>query len=238
MRSVNLKNTKHAMGNLKDKIKGSKRLSAWAHFALKPANQYRPRWWVRTFLNPFKHKKGKGTHVSRNARMDVMPYNHFQTGEKCLIEDFTTINNAVGPVSIGHRSLIGLSSVIIGPVSIGNDVMLAQNVVLSGLNHQYKDVTKPIKEQPIDTKPITVEDGAWIGANAVITAGVTIGKNAVVAGGSVVVNDVDSFSVVVGNPARVVKRYCNHSKSWLSQCDMSKEEEHQLETIGIRRRVS
>ena len=202
------------MQKLKDRIKSSTLLSSLAHFALKPRNQYRPRWWVRNILNPFKHKRGKGTVVCRYTRMDLMPYNKFEMGDKCLIEDFATINNAVGDVFIGNRSLVGLSSVVIGPVTIGEDVMLAQHVVLSGLNHSYQNTRIPIKDQPVTTLPIIVEDGVWIGANAVITAGVKVGKHAVVAGGAVVIKDVPACSVVAGNPAKVIKQYSFKTDNW------------------------
>jgi len=146
--------------------------------------------------------------------MDLMPYNQFEIGDKCLVEDFATINNAVGDVFIGNRSLVGLSSVVIGPVTIGEDVMLAQHVVLSGLNHSYQNTRLPIKDQPVTTHPIIVEDGVWIGANAVITAGIKIGKHAVVAGGAVVIKDVPAYSVVAGNPAKVIKQYSFKTDNW------------------------
>ncbi len=205
---------KKVMQSLKNRIKSSPLLTSLAHFALKPRNQYRPRWWVRNLLNPFKHKKGKGTHICRYTRMDVMPYNNFEMGDNCLIEDFATINNAVGDVYIGNRSLIGISSVVIGPVTIGDDVMLAQHVVVSGLNHQYQNIKLPVKEQPVSMLPITIEDGVWIGANAVITAGVKVGKHSVVAGGSVVIKDVPPYSVVGGNPAKVIKQYSFKTGDW------------------------
>ena len=53
---------------------------------------------------------------------------------------------------------------------------------MSGLNHNYTDVTKPIYLQGETVAAITIEDDCWIGANAIITAGVTIGKHSVVAG--------------------------------------------------------
>jgi len=53
--------------------------------------------------------------------------------------------------------------------------------------------------------PIVIEDSAWIGAGAIILAGVTIGRNAVVGAGSVVTKDVPAGAVVAGNPARVIK---------------------------------
>lgn len=216
------------MNKLKNRIKSSPGLNKLAHFLLKPSNQYRPRWWVRVLVNPFKHSKGKGTSIGNYARMDLMPYNNFAVGEKCLIEDYATINNAVGPVSIGDRSLIGLSAVVIGPVEIGNDVMLAQHVVLSGLNHGYENIHMPIKDQPITTSKITIEDGAWLGANVVVTPGITIGKNAVVAGGSVVVKNVPPFSVVGGNPAKVLKRYCSKRENWIRQSSFNTADKESL----------
>jgi len=93
-------------------------------------------------------------------------------------------------------------------------VMLAPHVTLSALNHSFDDVSRPIAQQPTTTRPIVVEDGAWIGAQALITAGVRIGRNSVVAGGSVVTRDVPPFSVVAGNPARLVKQYNFETKRW------------------------
>src|SRR5205823_2989887 len=109
---------------------------------------------------------------------------------------------------------VGIGNVVIGPVSIGNHVIMAQNIVLSGLNHQYQNIHLPISEQPVSTSPIVIEDECWIGANAVITAGVTIGKHSVVAGGSVVTKDVPPYSVAAGNPARMIKQYNRVLNQW------------------------
>ncbi len=105
---------------------------------------------------------------------------------------------------------------MIGPLQIGNDVMIAQHVVISALNHGYADVTLPISLQPVTTKPVVIEDEAWIGANAVITAGVRVGKHAVVAAGSVVTKDVLPYSIVAGNPARLIKKYNALTGAWES----------------------
>jgi acetyltransferase-like isoleucine patch superfamily enzyme len=173
---------------LKEKIKASPFLKKLAFWALTPKNQARPRLWIKLFVNPFKHKRGRGSLIRRSVRMDVMPFNNFVLGRNSTIEDFSTINNGVGDVIIGERTRIGLGNTIIGPVTIGNDIMFAQNIVASGLNHGYEDINMPIADQPVSTSLITIEDEVWIGANAVITAGVTIGKHSVIAAGSVVVN--------------------------------------------------
>ncbi|WP_342327885.1 acyltransferase [Pedobacter sp. FW305-3-2-15-E-R2A2] len=197
-----------------DKIKNNPRLKKLAHRLLIPANDHRPRLWVRWFLNPFKHKKGKGSIVRYNSRMDVFPFNDFQLGEKSVIEDFVTINNGVGDVLIGNHTMIGIGSVVIGPVKIGHNVMLAQHIVVSGLNHGYEDVSLPPSRQKEIRKQIIISDDVWIGANSVITAGVRIGKHVVIGAGSVVTKDVPDFCVAVGNPARIVKKYSAEDQSW------------------------
>ena len=147
--------------------------------------------------------------------MDVLPFNRFELGSLSTIEDFCTINNGVGDVIIGKETRIGMGNVIIGPVTIGNSVIFAQNIVMSGLNHSYEDVTLSIDKQKVTTAPIIVEDECWIGANAVITAGITIGKHSVVAAGAVVTKDIPPYSVAVGNPARVIKQYDFDRKEWI-----------------------
>jgi acetyltransferase-like isoleucine patch superfamily enzyme len=201
--------------SLTQKIKSNKKLKGVVHWMLIPRHQAKPRKWVSWFVNPFYHKKGKHSVIRRSTRMDVVPFNKFELGDFSTIEDFCTINNGVGHVIIGNESRIGMSNVIIGPVTIGNAVIFAQNIVMSGLNHSYEDITLPISKQKESTALIIIEDECWIGANAVITAGVTIGKHSVIAAGSVVTKNIPPYSVAVGNPARVIKQYNFETKQWL-----------------------
>ena len=200
--------------SLKSKIKSNPRLKSVIHFLLIPRNQARPRLWVKYFVNPFLHHKGKGAKVRRRTRMDILPFNKFSIGENSTIEDFSTINNGVGDVIIGYGTRIGMSNVIIGPVSVGNNVIFAQNIVLSGLNHGYEDINTPPRLQKVTVSPIIIEDDVWVGANAMIAAGVTVGKHSVVAGGSVVTKNVPSFSVVACNPEKKKKKYNFEINKW------------------------
>jgi len=143
-----------------------------------------------------------------------MPFRDFKVGNDSVIEDFATVNNGVGNVIIGDRTRIGIGSTVIGPVTVGNDVRLAQNVILSGMNHNYEEIDKPISMQGVSTAPIHIGDESWIGANALVVAGISIGKHCIVAGGSVVTKDTPPYSVVAGNPARIVKIYNPETKEW------------------------
>ncbi len=200
--------------SLVTKIKSNPSAKEKALWLLMPRGESRPRWWVRRFINPFYHKRGKRTVIRSSVRKDVLPFNKFIVGQGVVIEDFSVLNNGMGDISIGDHSFIGLSNVIIGPVEIGAHVIFAQHVVVSGLNHGYEDVSIPIKEQPCSAAKIKIGAESWIGANAVITAGVEIGKHVVVAGGSVVTKSVPDYSVVAGNPARVIKQYNGEERLW------------------------
>jgi len=112
-------------------------------------------------------------------------------------------------VKIGKNVFIG-PEVLIDPafpnlITIEDDVSLAGRNILMA----HSDATLPIREANLlEAKfaPIKVEQGAWITIGAIILPGVTIGRNSVVSAGAVVTNDVESFTVVAGVPARVIKR--------------------------------
>lgn len=197
-----------------ESIKKNPTLKKLLLYLLMPKNQARPRLWVKLFINPLKHKKGKGARICWNTRMDVLPFNDFSLGANSTIEDFSVVNNGMGAVNIGNNTRVGISNVLIGPIQIGNHVIIAQNVVMSGLNHGYEDINTPIRLQPCTTSKISIGNDSWIGANAVITAGVNIGKHVIVAAGSVVTKSVPDYSIVAGNPARIIKQYNEITGKW------------------------
>lgn len=174
----------------------------------------RPNWWIRIFFFCYL-KRGKGSVIYRNVRKDLPPFNKFALGRYSVIESFSCINNAVGDLTIGDYTRIGINNTIIGPAHIGNHVNLAQNVTVTGLNHNFQDITRRIDEQGVSTRLVTIEDDVWIGANAVILAGVTIGTHTVIGAGSVVSHSVPPYSICVGSPAKVIKQYDFEKKEWV-----------------------
>lgn len=176
----------------------------------------RPRWWLRVLI-PFYIKKGKGSVIYRSVRKDIVPFHSFSIGERSVVEDYSVVNNLVGAIQIGKDSRIGLGNTVIGPVRIGNNVNFAQGVVVSGLDHNYKETETTIDVQGVSTKEIIIEDDVWIGANSVITKGVTIGKHSVVAACSLVNKDVPPYCVAGGNPAVILKKYDPKQGEWVSQ---------------------
>lgn len=200
--------------DLKERIKAHPKVKEWVLWMIHPKRRPRPRPWVRWFVNPVFHKKGKGAYVCRRTRMDVFPFNKFELGSDSIVEDFALVNNGAGDVLIGDRVRVGVGAVIIGPVRMGNGSGTGQHVFISGFNHGYLDGEQNSSDQPLDLKGVVIGEDSHVGANSVVVAGVTIGRRCQIGAGSVVTKDVPDFSVAVGNPARVIKRYNQESKQW------------------------
>lgn len=200
---MNLKNYLHRNPKLKKRIH---------RFIMHPVKT-RPYWWIR-ILQPFYIKKGKGAVIYRSVRKDLPPFHQFWLGQYSVIEDYSCLNNAVGDIIIGDYCRIGLSNTVIGPIQIDNGVNISQNVVLIGLNHNYRDITKGIIEQGITTSPIHIGEHTIIGANVIVLPGVNIGKHCFIGAGCVVTKDIPDYCVTVGNPARIIKRFNQQTQMW------------------------
>lgn len=126
-------------------------------------------------------------------------------------------------------------------IEIGNYVSIAENVsfLLSGGHFVDTFTTFPFKaicfsqeNETLCKGPIKVCDDVWIGYGATILSGVTIGQGAVIAAGSVVVKDVEPYSVVGGNPAKLIKyRYPKEIIEEMKKIDFSKIEPEDLKDI-------
>lgn len=102
-----------------------------------------------------------------------------------------------------------------GRIVIGRDVLTANNVYIADNLHDYRNPNAPILRQPIIQKSfVSIGDGSWLGHN-VCVMGVQIGRNCVIGANSVVTRDLPDFSVAVGSPAIVIKRFNSNTGSWM-----------------------
>lgn len=191
--------------HIRQGLKGSPKVKRFLDYLIMNQRDARPRWYIR-LLAPLYQHRAWGSKIYWSVRMDTPPYRRFWLGQRSVVESYCCINNAVGDVTIGDHTRIGIHCTVIGPVSIGNNVNLAQGITVTALNHNFEDAARRIDEQGVSTKPVVIGDDVWIGANAVILPGVTIGRHAVVAAGAVVTRDVPDNSVVGGVPAKLIKQ--------------------------------
>lgn len=138
----------------------------------------------------------------------------------CLGELFTLAKG--GRIDIGSTSFVGPGTRIWSgcSISIGNYVLISHNVnIFDNISHSLSaperrvelDVLLPrLRHQPHDfdlkARPLVVEDDVWIGCGAIVIGGLHIGRGAIVGAGAVVTKDVPPFSVVVGNPMKILPR--------------------------------
>jgi acetyltransferase-like isoleucine patch superfamily enzyme len=145
---------------------------------------------------------------------------YIEIGEDTLIGPGVSLSAGMVPgqecitspvVKIGDRCLIGKGSGIVGhfSITIGNDVWTGHHVYITDQNHGYEEVDTPISQQSQPERPVVIGDETWLGYGTVVLPGVTIGKHVVVGANSVVTHDLPDYSVAVGAPAKVIRRYEN-----------------------------
>jgi acetyltransferase-like isoleucine patch superfamily enzyme len=151
---------------------------------------------------------------------------YLKVGDDTLLSCIVTFESVSGEVIVGDRTFVGNSQIICrNRVIIDDDVFIAWGCTLydhDSHSIDYKEREKDIQQQLIDfregksfienknwdvviSKPIKICSNAWIGMNCIILKGVTIGKGAIVGAGSVVTKDVPAWTIVGGNPAKVLK---------------------------------
>jgi len=146
-------------------------------------------------------KIGFQTYISPNS--SIRNHNNITLGNFCQINSFVVLWPT--KLLIGNNSQINPGTAIYGDVCIGDNVMIAPNCMIAGGNHNFKDISIPMILQGSNEKGIAIGDDVWIGANSVLVDGVVIGKGSVIAAGSVVVKNVEPYSIVAGVPAIKIK---------------------------------
>lgn len=109
-------------------------------------------------------------------------------------------------IEIGNNSGIGRDSHVTNNLIIGNDVMIAPELIVLGKNHNFNHVDIPMSMQGVgeDTQ-VVIGDDVWIGRRVILTNKSRINTGSIIASGSVVTKEFEKFSIVGGNPARVIK---------------------------------
>jgi acetyltransferase-like isoleucine patch superfamily enzyme len=187
-------------------------------------------YWLRARLYPgLLGRLGRGSVIGRSV---VLRSPHrIALGERVLVDDGVVLDakGERSAIRLGNDILLGRGTILscnqatietgdmlsIGPFCffackgrtvLGSNVAMGAGTYLMAGGHVSDDPETPILQQARTAQGITVEDNVWIGAGVKILDGVTVGRNSILAAGAVVSKDVPAYSLVMGNPARVVEK--------------------------------
>ena len=127
-------------------------------------------------------------------------------GEELFIIPPISANNGLSNVHFGKNVVVNFNANFVddGDIFIGDDTMIGPNVSVITALHPVSPRLRAAKIQY--NKPVRIGRNVWLGAGAIILPGVTVGDNSIVGAGSVVTRDVEENTIVVGNPARVLRK--------------------------------
>lgn len=161
--------------------------------------------------------------VSRDAVVDFRKLHCPKTGlikigTRSIVRANLIIEKAGAAIEIGERTFIGSSTLVSAcRIVIGDDVLLSWGVTIVDHDSHAIDFTGRARDVElwyrgekdwtnVAISPVIVQRKAWIGFGATVLKGITIGEGAVVAAQSVVTKNVEPWTVVAGNPARVIRQ--------------------------------
>jgi len=166
--------------------------------------------------------KYPGIYISQKSRINYHKI-RYKSNSKLTIEDGCIMDCDVffekenAELHIGNNTFIGGSRLLCSKkIMIGNDVLISFDTTIVDhdshsifFKHRKNDVTNWFQNKKdwthVNRQPVIIKDKAWIGMHSIILKGVTIGEGAIVGAGSVVTSDVPPWTIVAGNPARIIR---------------------------------
>lgn len=163
--------------------------------------------------------------IDIRGRKQIAVGKKFTTGKYCRLEVINLLNERNVKLVFGENVQINdnVHIAAANSITIGNNVLIASKVFISdhnhgnygsSLDHPHDHPLSIPHDRPIITKPVVVEDNVWIGEFVAVLPGVTIGKGSIIGALSVVHKSIPPYSIAVGSPAKVIKKFNLTSGVW------------------------
>jgi acetyltransferase-like isoleucine patch superfamily enzyme len=145
-----------------------------------------------------------GRRIAIGNKVRMFPGARLEThnGGEILIGDDTSIGQNLHLISSGE------------PLTIGKHTTISGNVFITNTDHNYQDIGVHILKQKYIVKTTSIGENCFIGYGAVIQAGTILGKQCIVGSNAVVRGIFPDYSVIIGSPARIVKKYNEITHTW------------------------
>jgi acetyltransferase-like isoleucine patch superfamily enzyme len=204
--------------NMEDPLQFFPRLCTWLY----------TRWLRLTY--PFR-QFGKGVSITHSCEILRSIAADIAISDNVYLAPHVWLNVVPGPsgpepkIVLGKRCGIGRRSMISAKnqIVLEEDVLFAPAVLIMDHNHEFSDVSQPITAQGVTPGgKIRIEKNCWLGYGAVVLCGsgqLTIGRNSVIGANCVVTRSVPPYSIMAGNPAKLIKMYDPESKKWVKPAE-------------------
>ncbi len=188
------------------------------------------------FATPYYRYKNVGKAAFVDPTVQVLGWRSVRVGQSTIISEGSWLNvnhrsGNEGQIVIGDCSYIGKRNFFtVGrAIHIGAYAMTGVDCHFIGSDHVFNDPMRPYSAtETKKTDAIVIGSNCRFGARTTVLGNVNIGHGSVIGAGAFVTKSVPPFSLVVGNPARVIKRFDPISKSWIAAADFSEKHEHLL----------
>ncbi|WP_052466566.1 acyltransferase [Beduini massiliensis] len=177
-------------------------------------------WHILSYKYKLKFKKfGKYSYIAKPLFIDINR-GKVITKDKLRIQPGLRMEllNKDSSILIGENVSIGQNFHITsgGKLEIGKDVVISGNVFITNIDHEYQEINVPILEQKNKITSTVIGDNCFIGYGVSIQAGTKLGKQCIVGTNAVVRGEFPDYSVIVGVPAKIIKRYDFKQNKWIS----------------------
>lgn len=173
--------------------------------------------WFRYKLRRFCQVNISGNSTIKYRKVFAKSRCMLDIGDFSIVECCVSYDRENAQVSIGDRTFIGASTIVCAEkVEIGNDVLISWGCTL--VDHDSHSINWSFRKNDVlawrrgekdwdgvTIQPVKICDKVWIGFNSILLKGVTVGEGAVIGAGSVVTKDVPPYTIVAGNPARIIR---------------------------------
>ncbi len=143
---------------------------------------------------------GENCYVATNAHLHDVA---MTAGDDCVLGEECLIRQA--GITMGNHCSVNSFAYLQGKITMGNGVRIGPKASIVADNHLHSDIFADITAQGTASVGVVIGDDVWIGTNTTIVDGVTIGSHSIVAAGAVVTKDMPAYSIIGGNPAKVIK---------------------------------
>lgn len=166
---------------------------------------------------------GRGCFIGRglvvHSPAGVRLGNNVRIGRFGRLSCYTNRDGEKGIIEIADNCYIGdqFSALSASLLTIENNVLIASHVAVIAENHGIDpEMDVPYGLQPLSGKPVRIGAFSWIGEKVIVLPGVNIGKWCIIGAGSVVTKSIPDYSMAVGNPARIIRKYDFDTHQWVS----------------------